>query len=50
MQKFINTVKQVSIRAFFVVVLFCIRGQAHPSIFNQCLSHFDSFKLSGLFK
>ena len=42
----INTVKQVSIRAFF----FCIKGQDHPSIFNQCLSNFDSIKLTGLSK
>ena len=39
----VNTVKQVIRRAFF---FFCVRGQDQPSIFNRCLSYFDSFKLA----
>ena len=72
-QTLINTVKQVSTRAFLLFLLylfiyyllflffyfvfllvdlfiFCSRGQDHPSIFNQYLSYFDSFKLIGLLK
>ena len=71
MQKLINTVKQVSTKAFllfftlfiylfiyyyyfyflFLLVdlfIFSSRGQDHPSTFNQYLSYFDSFKLTGL--
>ena len=71
-QKLINTVKQVSTRAFllfftlfiylFIIIIFTFyflfllvdlfifasRGQDHPSTFNQYLSYFDSFKLTGL--
>ena len=41
----VNTVEQVSTRTFV-----CIRGQDHHLTMNQCLSYFDSFKLSVLFK
>ena len=30
--------------------IFCIKGQDHPLTFNQCLSYFEKFKLSGLLK
>ena len=30
--------------------IFCIRGQENPFTLNQCLSYFDSFKLSGMFR
>ena len=30
--------------------IFCIRGQENPITLNQCLSYFDSFKLSGIFR
>ena len=31
-------------------IFFYIRGQDHPLALNQCLSYFDSFKLSGAFR
>ena len=36
-----NTDQQVSTRT-----VLCIGGQDHPLTFNQCVSCFDSFKLS----
>ena len=36
----------------FCLFIFCLckRGQDHPLTFNQYVSYFDNFKLSGLFK
>ena len=31
-------------------IIFCICCLNHPLTFNQCLSYFDGFKLSGRFK
>ena len=45
MQKLINTVQQMGTR-----IDLCIRGQSHPLTFNQCVSYFDNFKASRLFK
>lgn len=44
-----KTNTKIGKRKIFFFCHFCFRGHNHLS-FNQCLTYFDSFKLSGMFE